>query len=46
MSEEKRVRSMWEKNKKCKYLKAKCFKVQNICSWLRVGFSGGLSGRW
>ena len=28
MSEEKRVRSMWEKNTKTMYLKAKCFKVQ------------------
>jgi len=46
MSEEKRIRSMWEKNAKSMYLKAKSFKVQSICSWLRVGFSGGLSGRW
>ena len=46
MSEEKSVRSMWEKNTKSIYLKAKYFKVQSICSWLRVGFSGELSGRW
>ena len=46
MSEEKRVRSMWEKDAKCMYLNSKCFKVQSVCSWLRVGFSGRLSGRW